>query len=209
MNIFFVIRLTRLKKVRQSSSSNNKSGVFASPDLQKPSDTRIMASIANLKQKSDGVGNRSRDRQVLSPVSHMDRMKLISQAPLDVGENTQFHRYYNMDEWQFPRSKNVMLSDYQHACQWVPKRYAAGRSAKSQDLMTYDQRDSKNVKTMFGHPTAHITESLYIDSFQGGGREHKRALHKSKKCCQSVRLSSTDVTQLAEGMALMKNVMRK
>eukprot|EP00391_Amoebophrya_sp_Ameob2_P007184 CAMPEP_0178997716 /NCGR_PEP_ID=MMETSP0795-20121207/9109_1 /TAXON_ID=88552 /ORGANISM="Amoebophrya sp., Strain Ameob2" /LENGTH=138 /DNA_ID=CAMNT_0020690309 /DNA_START=234 /DNA_END=650 /DNA_ORIENTATION=- len=138
----------------------------------------------------------------------MNRMRMRANAPLHVETNTEFNRYYMMEEWQFPESKTAVHTDYQHACEFLRKRYSPQRKKKAVMLLPYNQRDSKNVKTLFGHPFAHKCESLYIDSFQSDAW-HRRGLHKARKECAINGLSTTDVTQMAEGMDLMKNVVRK
>merc|ERR1712194_2664 len=113
-----------------------------------------------------------------------------------------------MGEWQFPQSKSMCRSDYQHACDFLKKRWHKDRNVPSKTMMAYDQRASKNVSTLFGHPYAHKGESLYIDSYFSDSI-HRKALHKSRKQCQVTGLSTTDVTQMVEQQGLMKNVIRK
>ena len=74
------------------------------------------------------------------------------QRPLHVGGNDNFSRYAMMEESQFPDSKNLILSDYQHANEIHKKEPLKNQE---ETFLAYDQRDSKNVKTMFGHPTAY------------------------------------------------------
>ncbi|CAD7967822.1 unnamed protein product [Amoebophrya sp. A120] len=146
--------------------------------------------------------------RLLSPGAHMNRMRMKANAPLHVQANTEFNRYYMMDEWQFDSSKTAMKSDYQHACDFLKKRWSPVRKKKADVPIPFDMRDSKNVKTLFGHPFAHKCESLYIDSYQSDAW-HRRGLHKARKECGINGLSTTDVTKMAEGMDLMKNVVRK
>ncbi len=74
--------------------------------------------------------------------------------------------------------------------------------------MPYDQRASKNVSTLFGHPFAHKCQSLYIDSYFSDSK-HRKALFKNRRICGEVGLSSTDVTAISEQTEMMKNVIRK
>jgi len=148
------------------------------------------------------------ERRVLSPGNHMNRMRLVANRPMNVQMNAEFNRYYLQEEWQFPQSKLVGKSDYQHACEFLRKRWHKDRNMPKVNMVPYDQRASKNVSTLFGHPYAHKCESLYIDSFFSDSN-HRKALHKARRQCQVTGLSTTDVTQMAEQEGLMKNLIRK
>ena len=58
-----------------------------------------------------------------------------------------------MDECQFENSKSNMLSDYMDACEFLKKRWGP-KYVKPIETINRDQRDSVNLKVIFGHPTA-------------------------------------------------------
>ncbi|CAD7967215.1 unnamed protein product [Amoebophrya sp. A25] len=156
---------------------------------------------------SRGTSEPSQPR-LLSPGAHMNRMRMKASAPLHVQSNTEFNRYYMMEEYQFDNSKTAQKTDYSHACDFLRKRYSPKRKVKDAKSGYSNQRDSKNVKTLFGHPFAHKCQSLYIDSYQNDAF-HRRGLHAARKDLALHAVSSTDVTKLAEQMDFMKNVVRK